>query len=254
MRKIVLSVALGAALIAPHAAIAQGGPGFLFNRPRVSVGLRTGYTLPRISSQLFEDARTFLNLNRFDFDAPYFGGEIAARVAERWDIALDVGGGQSRSRSHDREYVEEVGTQRLEIQQENRFRTVSATLGGRYYFSDRGRAVGRFAWIPSRITPFVGAGAGVTWYQFEQWGDFVDRLDPGCPDSCPIFSDTFRTDGAGTTVYGGLGADVSLGKQFYLSAEGRYSLANGGVSGEFSDYDGIDLSRLQLITGISIRW
>jgi hypothetical protein len=45
-----------------------------------------------------------------------------------------------------------------------------------------------------------------------------------------------------------------LGKQFYLTAEGRYALANGEMSGQYAGYDGIDLSGLQLITGISLRW
>jgi hypothetical protein len=254
MRRIVLTAALAAALVAPHTAFAQGGPGFLFNRPRVSVGLRTGYVLPRISSTLFDDARTFLNLNRFDFDAPYFGGDIAARVGERWDVALGVGWAESRSRSHDRDYVEQIGGNRVEIEQDNRFRRITATAGARYYLSDRGRSVGRFAWVPSRLTPFVGAGAGFTWYELEQRGDFVDRTDPACPQACPIYSDQLLTDGSGATVYATVGADLSLGKQFYLTAEGRYSLAHADVSGQYAAYDGIDLSGLQLITGISLRW
>jgi hypothetical protein len=204
--------------------------------------------LPRISSPLFDEARARFNLNRFDFDAPYLGGEIAARVGERWDLALGVGWAQAESRSHYRNWVEEVGTQRLEIEQENRFQTVSATIGGRYYFSDRGRTIGRFAWVPSRITPFVGFGGGVTWYELEQAGDFV------VVDTGEIFADELTTDGAGATAYAGLGADLSLGKQLYLSAEARYLLANGGVRGQYADYDGIDLSGLQLITGISLRW
>jgi hypothetical protein len=248
MKRILLLAALVAAWVLPTATSAQGGPGFLFSRPRVSIGLRTGYTLPRISSPLFDEARARFNLNRFDFDAPYLGGEIAARVGERWDLALGVGWAQAESRSHYRNWVEEVGTQRLEIEQENRFQTVSATIGGRYYFSDRGRTIGRFAWVPSRITPFVGFGGGVTWYELEQAGDFVVE------DTGEIFADELTTDGAGATAYAGLGADLSLGKQLYLSAEARYLLANGGVRGQYADYDGIDLSGLQLITGISLRW
>jgi hypothetical protein len=141
MRKIVLSLALlaglVAALVAPPAALAQGGPGFLFDRPRVSLGIRTGYILPTISSPLFDDARQWYNLNRFDFDAPYLGGEIAARVSERWDVALGGGWSRAASRSHYRQFVEEVGGTPVEIEQENRFQTVSATLGARYYLSDR---------------------------------------------------------------------------------------------------------------------
>lgn len=254
MRKIVLSLALVAALLAPQLAFAQGGPGFLFNRPRVSIGVKTGYVLPAISSPLFDDAREWYNLNRFDFDSPYLGGEIAVRLSERWDVALGVGWGRATSRSHYRNFVEEVAGNRVEIEQDNEFQTVSATFGGRYYLSDRGRRIGRFAWVPSAVAPFVGAGVGMTWYELEQIGDFVDQGDSACPDACPIYTDVLRTDGTGAAVYAGLGADISLGKQFYLTAEGRYSLANGGVSGQYAAYDDIDLSGLQLLAGISLRW
>jgi hypothetical protein len=245
MKRVVLSAALAAALVMPAALSAQGGPGFLFNRPRVSIGIRTGYLLPRASNPLFEDARQDFNLNRFDFDAPYLGGEIAARVGERWDIAFGAGWGRSRSRSHYREWVDENG---LEIEQENRFQTISTTLGARYYFSDRGRRIGRFAWVPSTLTPFVSAGAGITWYELERAGEFIDV------DTFYIWPDVLETDGAGALAYAGLGTDISLGKQFYLSAEGRYALANAGVSGQYADYDNIDLSGLQLIAGLSLRW
>jgi len=245
MRRILLFAALSAALVLPAAASAQGGSGFLFNRPRVSIGLRTGYVLPRISSPLFDDARQWYNLNQFDFDSPYIGGEIAARVGERWDVALDVGGSESRSLSHYRDFVDQDG---FEIEQETRFRTVVATLGGRYYIADRGRRIGRFAWVPARLTPFVGAGAGVTWYQLQQSGDFIDF------ETYDVVGDVLQTDGEGFTAYAGLGADLSLGKQFVLSAEGRYSMANGDVRGQYASYDEIDLSGLQLIAGVSLRW
>ena len=245
MRKIVLPLALLAAVLAPQAVLAQGGPGFLFNRPRVSIGIRTGYVLPTISSPLFDDARQDFNLNRYDFDAPYLGGEIAARVGERWDIALGAGWAESHSRSHYRDWVDADG---IEIEQENRLQIVTATLGLRYYVSDRGRRIGRFAWVPSAVTPFVSGGAGITWYELERVGDFIDV------DTFYIWPDVLQSDGAGATVYGGLGADISLGKQFYLSAEGRYALANAEVSGQYAAYDGIDLSGLQFIAGISLRW
>ena len=247
MKRIALALALLAALIAPEAGLAQGGPGFLFNRPRVSLGVRTGYVLPRISSPLFDEARQWYNLNRYDFDSPYFGAEIAARVSERWDIALGVGGAQSQSRSHYRDYVDADG---FEIEQQTRFRTITASLGGRYYLADRGRAVGRFAWVPQRLAPFVGGGAGVTWYELRQTGDFIDFNST----NWDVVGDDLGSNGAGAMVYAGLGADLSLGKQFYFTAEGRYSLANGGVSGQYSAYDGIDLSGLQLIAGLSLRW
>jgi hypothetical protein len=50
------------------------------------------------------------------------------------------------------------------------------------------------------------------------------------------------------------GADVALGKQFVLTAEARYTLANGSVGGPYSGFDKIDLAGLQLLAGLALRW
>ncbi|HET9949153.1 MAG TPA: hypothetical protein VFQ22_09550 [Longimicrobiales bacterium] len=247
MRKIVLFAALAAATVAPHAVVAQGGPGFLFGRPKVALGFRAGYVVPRISGQIFDDARRDYNLNRFDFATPYLGGEIAVRVSERWDVALNAGWGGSETRSHYRDWVDADG---FEIEQDTRFQQVTTTLGARYYFADRGRRIGRFAWVPSTLTPFIGAGAGFAWYELEQAGAFIDF---GSPD-LEIVGDVVQTSGTGLAGFLSLGADLSLGKQFYLTGEVRSVLAGADAGGQYYLYDGVDLSGLQFITGISLRW
>jgi hypothetical protein len=245
MTRVALSLVLAATLVAPAASEAQGGPGFLFNRPRVSIGIRTGYSVPRASGGIFRDSFEQFKLNGWDMSSPYLGGEVAARVSERWDVALSAGWARSESLSEYRAWVDQ---DLLPIEQETAFETTALTVGGRYYFKDRGRSVGRFAWVPSRLAPFVGAGVGYTWYRFEQRGDFVDF------QTLDIVGDALQTHGSGAAAYAGLGADLSVGKQFFLSGEARYSLANGGVRDEYSGYDGIDLSGLQLTAGISVRW
>ncbi len=245
MNRMALTMGLAATLALPAVAEAQGGPGFLFNRPKVSIGIRTGYSVPRAESSIFQDAFQQFKLNGWDLASPYLGGELAVRVSERWDVALTGGWARSRSQSEYRDWVDQ---DLLPIEQETTFRTASTTLGGRYYFGDRGRSIGRFAWVPSRLTPFVGAGVGYTWYQFMQRGDFVDF------QTLDIVGDELQTDGSGATAYAAAGADLSVGKQFYLTGEARYVVASGGVRGEYSAYDGIDLSGLQLTAGISLRW
>ena len=69
----------------------------------------------------------------------------------------------------------------LPIQQSTKYRRVPLTVGLKYYLADRGRSVGEFAYIPSKIAPYVGVGAGAMWYKFEQNGDFVD-FAAGCAE------------------------------------------------------------------------
>ncbi len=64
------------------------------------------------------------------------------------------------------------------------------------YLADPGRSIGRFAWIPNRFAPYVGAGGGAMWYRFRQEGDFIDF------DTLKVFPDTFDSDGWTPTVHG----------------------------------------------------
>jgi len=239
------AVVLALLAAAPGALAAQGGPGFLFSRPHVSIGVRAGYTVPRLSSHIFEFSRQEFTLNRFDFDAPYLGGEFAVRLSERWDLALSAGWSESRAASEYRYWVDQDD---LPIEQETNFQSVSVTAGARYYFNDRGRSIGRFAWVPSRLSPYVGAGVGIVSYDLTQSGDFVDFQTLG------VFSDVLTGSGSGAAAYASAGADLSIGKLFYLTGEARYTLASAGVDGDYSLYPWIDLSGVQLTTGISLRW
>jgi opacity protein-like surface antigen len=102
--------------------------------------------------------------------------------------------------------------------------------------------------VPSRLTPFVGGGVGVVGYEFDQAGDWVDFA------TLEVFPDRLRTTGTGVSGYLGAGADIALGKQFVITAEARYTLANGPVGGAYSGFDRIDLSGVQLLAGLALRW
>ncbi len=245
MKNTALMAALVAALALPSVAEAQGGPGFLFKNPRVSLGVRTGYQLPRVGSDIFDFPLDSLTLSRSDFASPYLGGELAVRVTDRLDLAAGLGWARARSRS---EYVNWVDQDNLPIEQSTAFQTVSGSLGVKYYFSDRGRSVGRFAWVPSRFTPYVGGGIGFVTYHFEQAGDWVDF------QTLEVFFDRLRTEGSGFSGHLGGGVDVALGKQFVLTGEARYTLSNGPVGGAYTGFDRIDLSGLQLLAGLGLRW
>jgi hypothetical protein len=252
MKKVAFVLVLVAGLVAPDEAFPQGGPGFLFRTPRVSAGLRVGYQLPRASSNLFDDVRAFYTLSRSDFGALHLGGEVAVRVRERWDVALGVGWARSSSQSEYRDWVDE---DRLPIEQETVFERFSGTAGAKYYLARRGRTIGRFAWVPARFAPYVGGGVGFTYYEFEQFGDFV-ALDTcvGDPPACDIVYDRLLTTGTGAAAYAAAGADFSLGKQFVLTSEARYHLGSGPMRGPYRRFDRIDLSGLQLTAGVAVRW
>jgi len=237
--------ATGLTLVVPGVALAQGGDGFLFRPPRVTLKFETGYAFQRARSDIFDFTVDQLTIERRDFDSPYVGGELAVWVSERLDVAINVGYQSSAIASEFRRLVDQDD---LPIEQVTQLRTVPTTISAKLYLRDRGRTIGSFAWIPTGITPFVGAGIGVTWYTFQQIGDFVDF------DTSEIFIDRLYSDGEAFLGQARAGVDVSLGGQFLLTAEARYGWASGVLDGSFSGFDKMDLDGLQLVGGISVRF
>jgi hypothetical protein len=224
---------------------AQAAPDFLFRTPTVSLGLRGGYAVARATGEIFDFTRERLTVERSDFNAPAFGGQLAVRIAPRVDVAVDVSVAQTRSRSEFRDWVD---TDDLPIEQETEFQRVPLTFGVKAYLKDRGRQVGRFAWVPAQWAPYVGAGAGWVWYRFRQDGDFVDF------ETLDIFKDNFTSSGRAPTLHLYGGADWSLGPNFFLTGEARYAWASAEMGGDFVDFDPVNLSGLQATVGLSVRF
>lgn len=243
IRRLLAGAAL--ALVLPAAISAQGGDGFLFKTPRVSLKFETGYAFQMAGSDIFDFVVDSLTVDRRDFDSPYVGGEFAFRVSERLDVAVGIGYQQS---SVDSEFRFWVDADDNPIEQVTELRLVPVMVSAKYYVRDRGRSVGRFAWIPTRFSPYVGGGIGLVSYRFEQVGDFVDSQDFG------IFYDDLLSEGEAPLVRALAGLNFSLGKQFLFTAEARYGWASAELSRDFSEFSRMDLDGLQLVGGIGVRF
>ena len=121
------------------------------------------------------------------------------------------------------------------------------TFGIKQYLTPTGRTVGKFAWIPARITPFVGAGAGVLHYRFHQSGDFVDF------QTMDVFAAQFTSAGWTPTAHAFASLDYSLGPRFALTSEARYLWSRAALSRDFSGFQKLDLSGLATTAGITVR-
>lgn len=246
LRRAVLLGSL-AGLALPALVAAQGGDGFLFRQPTVTLKFETGYSIQAATGDYLDFTREEFTVGWRDFDAPYVGGEVAFRAAERWDVAFGVGLIDSSVDSETRDYI---GTDNLPIEQVTELRIIPITVSGKYYFNDRGRRVGRFAWVPNSFAPYVGAGIGFAAYRFEQYGEFVDEQSP----TLDIYSARLLSDGTAPMGRVLAGIALSLGKQFELTGEGRYTFASADMSREFFGYGPIDLNGFQAVVGIGVRF
>lgn len=250
IRPSVLAVAGAIALtLAVDPAVAQtSGKGFLFNRPEGSFTLRGGYALANAGSDVFADATSQLTLNKRDFSALSWGGELAYSAAPRLDIVFD---GSFAASKKDSEFRHFVGTDDKPIEQSTKYRRVPLVLAVKYYLADRGRSIGQFAYIPARYAPYVGIGAGAMYYRFQQEGEFVDFQT----DNLEIFPAKLESSGWTPMAHGAAGLDYNIGPWLALTGEARYQWARARLDPDvFVDYDKIDLSGVTGTVGFKVRF
>jgi opacity protein-like surface antigen len=240
-----LAAASVAVCIAPIAAAQDVGNGFLFQQPAGSFTISGGYAHANAGGDLFSFVTDTLSLSRGDFSGATFGADLAFRIAPRFDVALGTSySGTSSSSS----YRNLVDNNNQEITQETNFRRVPVMLSVHAYLEPRGRSVGKFAWVPARFAPYVGAGVGAMWYQFHQHGDFVDYQNNN------VFPGDFNSSGWTPAGQGLAGVDFTLTPHLALTGEAKYIWANGKLNNTFSGFDSIDLSGLSTTIGLTFRY
>lgn len=228
------------------ATVSQDPDGFLFAPPMVRLGMRFGFNFARAASGVFDLATDELTLDRSDFGGFAVGGDLAIRVTDPVDIVLSATHVSSSSKSEFREWEDGDG---LPITQRTTFSQTPLTASARFYLTPRGRRIGRFAWVPAKFSPYVGAGGGWIHYQFKQNGSFVDFVD------LSIFDATLQSSGWAPVGLVNGGADISLNQRVTFNADVRYQFASADLEQDFISFtDGIDLNGLQLSVGVHFRF
>jgi hypothetical protein len=228
---------------APSAQAPRRSPDFLFGRPDGSIAVRGSWIFSRGGSDWYDFVTDQLTIEDGAFSAPAITFEVGFLVTPRLDIVagFDLSGSSTRS-----EYRDFVDNNRLPITQTTELDGATITAGVKYALIPRGREVGNVAWVPSTVVPYVGAGGGAHWYELTQQGDFVDFVD------LSIFSDVFRSSGWSPSAHVFGGADIKLHRRLYLTIEARYRWTAGDLGAEWIDFDPIDLSGLEIGTGINV--
>lgn len=228
----------------PPASISRT-PDFLIGAPRMRLGLRGSWVMPRAGGNLFSFVGDQLTFEPSDLRTRGMVADLAVALASRVDL---VTGFDRSRRSTGSEYRRLLASNGQPIAQTTRLEETGVTLGLRYLPLGSGRRISRLAFIPRRVTPYVGAGATVSLYNFSQRGQFVDPADRA------VFTDAFTSDGwtLGPFVQGG--AELQVWKRLYVSVDGRYGWLDGALDPDFSGFDGIDLAGFRASTGIGIAF
>ena len=216
---------------------------FLFGRPDVSIGIRGSWVFASASSDLFDFVTEQLTLDKAHFNRPAFGADVAFALTRRLQVEAGV---ELTRMERGSEYRDFVDNDLLPIEQTTSLNTTHLMGGIRYALTPRGREVSRLVWVPSKVVPYVGAGAGAVYYSFRQYGDFVDFVDNS------VFYESFHAQGWSPTAHVFGGVDVQLYRGLYATLQGRYTKASGKLGSDFIDFDPIDLSGFRMSGGINI--
>ena len=229
-------------LLVPEA-LAQQDPDFLFDRPNGFIMLRGQQNLQRAQSDLYDFTTRELTLEKSDFNGPGLTLEFGKTLTSRIDLRTGVDFTSAFARSESRDFTD---MDDLPIEQDTSLRQVDLFASLEFALTSRGRSIGQYSYVPSRFVPYVGAGGGFLWYQFQQSGDFVDFRDMA------IFRALYKSDGWTPSGHAFGGVHVRITPNVSLTGEVRQIWADAELSRDFSTFDPIDLSGLRL--GVGIRF
>jgi hypothetical protein len=245
-RAAILFAVVAASLIAFRPASAQDtGDGFRFAHPSGSWSLRGGFAMPSAGSDVFSFTSTTFTVNRSDFRAFDFGADLAFVISPRLDLVFDIAHSGSTRASEYRAYQD---NNQLPIQQNTAFQRTPITISARYYLTPRGRQIGRYAWVPNMLVPYVGAGVGAMNYGFDQTGDFIDFT------TLAVGPDALHSSGWAPMAQAFVGAEWSMGPGWALRTEARYVTASAAMSSDYVGFQKIDLSGFTTNVGFFVRF
>jgi len=245
MRVYKMIVSAGVLLLATPSFAQNESPDFLFGAPRGSVTIRGGFRTASTNSDVYDFMTDTLTIEPSDFHSPLFGFDVAIAIHPRLDAIFGMDYSKASIESEYRDFVEDDDTPITQMTEFSRF-PLTASL--KLYLGPRGRSISRFAFIPSKVRPYIGGGGGIMRYKLLQSGDFVDFND------LSIFTGQFTSSGWGGTFHAFGGAEIRLAPKYYLSIEGRYVWGQAALSGDFVGFDPIDLSGFQTTAGLQISF
>jgi len=245
-RAAILFAVVAATLAAARPARAQdSGDGFRFGRPSGSWSLRGGFAMPSAGSDVFSFTSTTFTVNRSDFRSFDYGADLAFTISPRLDIVLDIAHSGTVRGSEYRAFED---NNHLPIQQNTTFQRTPVTVNARYYLTPRGRQIGRYAWVPITLVPYVGAGVGAMNYGFDQTGDFIDFT------TLAVGPDALHSTGCAPMAQAFAGAEWSMGPGWALRTEARYVTSSATMSSDYVGFQKIDLSGFTTSVGFFVRF
>lgn len=198
--------------------------------------VRIGGMLPRAKSILFDDSIKLYQVEKEDFTGGFGGLEFTKNLAPNLELGLAIEGYGREIPTSYREFTRPSGR---EIEQTLRFVVVPTSAIVRFLPSGRYRT----------LTPYAGVGVAAMFWQYEEFGDFID-FDSR---SFPVVFDSFKSTGVTPGLVLNAGLRYRVSEDFQITADFRNFSGKQTMSGDFSPNE-IDVSGAAFTVGFRLTF
>ena len=236
----VLLTFLATVLIGAAPSLAQSG------HARQSFQTRFGWFFLEGGGDLWNSNEEVFTLAPSDFDDFRFGVSYVGSLTNHFEVGLNLDFYEERARSAYRDFVDQGG---FPILHDTIVETTPLTLDLRWLINGRYRQRGQGRNVVQPVF-YIGAGAGVNFWEYEEIGDF---LDFGFDPPLIVFGD-FREDGEALTVHVLGGVELPVSPYFNVVLEARHSWSDDRLKGDFGGLGRIELGGTSAFVGAAFRF
>lgn len=201
-----------------------------------SLNFKAGIFNPTMNSDLWEINIENLAFDKQDMRDKLFGLEYEHFINRNISFSLEGMYYSAEQYSFYRDYEYDNGDP---IYQNVAIELAGLELGVKFYPSG----------TRARFAPYIGGGIGYYYWNYEQWGDFIDFEDFSVMEDEYLETSTYTP---GFNVKGGFLYRMS--RSFALIVEARYLGLKGDLSEFFQDFEKFDLSGWGLTIGASLSF
>lgn len=206
--------------------------GFFSLKAQNNLNFKIGLFVPSLSSDLWDVNIENLTFNKEDFRDVYYAMEYEFFINRKLSLSFETGRYKHEEYSMYRDYEYDDGSP---IYQNLSLKITSFELNFKIY------PMGTRA----RIYPFIGGGAGLYAWKYEQWGDFIDFEDGTISDGYA------ESDKLSIGFNGRAGIVFRIRRSFGISVEARYIYLKDDLSSYFEGFEKLDMSGLTFNFGVN---
>lgn len=200
-----------------------------------SINLKVGLDYPFLESDLWEMNQENLTFEKQDMVAAYYGLEYEHFLGRNASFFVEGG---YYEKEHNGSYRDIVYIDDSPIYQSLSLKVASLEMGFKMYPVGHRR----------NFCPFIGVGAGMYYWKYEQWGDFYDSIEDVVNQDEYVESSTYSP---GFNARAGF--VFRFDRNWGMAFETRYRYLKGNLSSNFEGFEDLDLSGITFTLGINFN-